>query len=225
MKDYTITTKQKNYFILNYKKDENDITVFFASGDTISIPNNIENEKKILETMKEQVINSKPYLNKEKITLGLVTSCGVVIAGSLVAFNFMNKIDYELLNAANFTVLLVELGLCGKINRILANINDVKKHQSFIEYEKKLNEYIKKTMNIFSGTSEKTINILKNPKTIPMFKYPYNEEINKYYSDTLGEFNINNIGEVSYAEYNKMIENINREEKFNFDYNVKALRK
>ena len=70
MKNYSINEYQKKSFILNYCVKDNNIIVNLANGNNYMIPYSIENEKMILERMRDQVIDSKEFydniVKKEK---------------------------------------------------------------------------------------------------------------------------------------------------------------
>ena len=70
MNDYTMEKEEQAYFILRYEVDQDKIRIYFASderGEKYEIPYSLENEKKVLTKMKEQVTQSKDY---QKLLLG-----------------------------------------------------------------------------------------------------------------------------------------------------------
>lgn len=229
MNDYTLTKDEKNSFILNYNilKKSNYIRINLACGDSYLIPYTIDNEKKILEVMKKQVINSKTYLNNEEIKSFFTRMGALIIGATTVTFNSFlatKGFDPDALYV-NIPLILSELFLLAKSKSYKNNIENVKMHKTFIELEDKINKYIKITNNIFTGTSNKTKFAFNNPdKDIKEYK-----KVKDIYKDILykqnGTFNINSIGNITYRDFNKIVENIKFEEKLQFDYNKKELLK
>lgn len=64
MKDYTLG---ESLFILNYKRKNNNLILYLNNGKKVSIPYSIENEKQILKTMEEQLLDARRNGLKEKI--------------------------------------------------------------------------------------------------------------------------------------------------------------
>lgn len=229
MNDYTLNKNQKSSFILNYTilKKSNYIRIYYASGDSNLVPYSTKNEKKILEAMKQQVINSNAYVDKEEIKSFFAKMGAFLVGAGTVAFNAVlikEGIDPDAL-CGNIPFLAAELGILYKNRKYKANVENVKMHKTFIEYEERINNYLKVTYNILSGTSDKTKFILNNPaKDLSEF-YEFRDIYkNVLYTDN-PYFNINSIGNVPIDDFYKIIENLKREEKLNFDYSEKALRK
>ena len=55
MKDYSLTEEERKYFVLNYDKNDEVITVNYADGESRSIPNTEKNENILESTMVDQV--------------------------------------------------------------------------------------------------------------------------------------------------------------------------
>ncbi len=66
MKNYSLSHENSKTFILNYNIEDNQIIVNLASGEKYIIPYSVDNEKRLLERMKNQVNNSNDYKSKQQ---------------------------------------------------------------------------------------------------------------------------------------------------------------
>ena len=145
MKNYASSKEEKEY-ILNYKIDENNIIVYKASGDTEIYPFCIENEKMILERMKNQVINLKDTCQNKKEMSYAYLSSGILVGLLCIASVIMWPIFHVLLSL--FIMGLVVLGPTSiysfiKSFKLKSAVKDIEKMLLFISKENKINDTMK----------------------------------------------------------------------------------
>ena len=203
MKNYELDSKDMKTFILKYdvKKigfEKKEIVIYFADNKITTIPYTIGNEKKILEKMKAQVENSTEFVKntKQDCFINIVTPLIFIVFSLSMLFN--GKID-------SFLDLIYTIALCSSPIWILNNIittkeklNDLKKNQLFLEnFDEITKEELDKNI---------TINVSQNLKEIISSKQ--NDE----------KLTLNDIDGVKLKDVKIMVENLEREEEFDFDY-------
>ncbi len=70
MQDYSLNDQEANQFIINYEIKDNKIEINYANGDIKEINYSVDNEKRILEEMENQVQNCQQFKSKQEKTLG-----------------------------------------------------------------------------------------------------------------------------------------------------------
>ena len=203
MKNYEQDYKNMKTFILKYdvKKigfEKKEIVIYFADNKITTIPYTIGNEKKILEKMKAQVENSTEFVKntKQECFINVVTPLIFIVFSLSMLFN--GKFD-------SFLDLIYTIALCCSPIWILNNIittkeklNDLKKNQLFLEnFDEITKEELDKNI---------TINVSQNLKEIISSKQ--NDE----------KLTLNDIDGVKLKDVKIMVENLEREEEFDFDY-------
>ncbi len=126
----------------------------------------------------------------------------------LAILNFFGLVTFSILLATGMTINIIFIiiliifestDIYDMINSKLI-IKDIKKNKMFVDYEEILSDNNKINQNVLSNTSSKTqelVSSIPEQKTI---------------------FNLNNIDKISYKDLKQILENIKREEKFDFDY-------
>jgi len=214
MKDYSLTLNQKKNFVLGYDvtKDRN-IVVKFAEGEPIILPYNEINEKILLDQMEKQVIlasASEGKYNKKKnhfvkllktmlvsalISMIIILSSQIVFVDTIFALIFSFSAIYGIVFTANIV----------SIDRML---EDLEKNKKFLELKDKINDNINKNQNILVNVSGCTKKFVKENLVIdrPLF-------------------DINSFNYVNYEDLEQISENIDRDERFGFDYTEKEIPK
>lgn len=208
MKDYTQLYNGKysqDDFILNYEIKDDKITVTLANGTKYLIKYSEENEKTLLNAMKEQTKNfyfTTKYFTKHKIINSLsvlaLNMCNIILYTSVIGLNIniYGWLSY-LFVGINVIVFFAEIS---KIIKIIKIKNDLNKNIMFLTNEKLFNENL-------------TIqNIKEYGKALK--KIEINSEV-----QTL---NINNIDKISLRKLRKLKEDINTYLVFGINPNDKS---
>ena len=77
MYDYSENENSRKKFILNYKKNGNQLIVKFANGVRITMPYTKDNEEKLLKKMEDQVKNYPKLIKKYKNILRNFKKIGI----------------------------------------------------------------------------------------------------------------------------------------------------
>lgn len=206
MKDYSMNFEERKDFILGYDiTEEGQIIIKFAHGKPWVVPYNQENEQKLLNKMKSQIANAQEkeaILNKK-----------IKRSDALFAFLFISNIVSICALAITTTIaplsLCVVASLCGVADIIpLAfsiknslKLSDLRKNVDFLKMEDKLNENARKIeQNVLVNVSNKTKDVIENT--------PKDKEV----------FNINSFNYVPFRDLEQIMENVERNQKFGFDY-------
>jgi len=204
MKDYELDKKKKGLFILNYEVKGNKIIVNYANGDAVSIPNSLENVDILDRSMKEQVNNSDNFFKKCEITFSISSIASILafivslLSIGVLYFNpNVYALFYQVALCLGMGVTLVS-GSAAVIN--LNKIKDVIKNKEFLEIESTLNAKVKENENMLYNTHKVTKNVVKRS------------------NENRITFTINNIDKVPFSDLEQIVSNIEREEKFNFEY-------
>lgn len=204
MRDYSLNIEGSKTFILKYEINDNKITVYFANGEEHIIPYSKENEKKLLEKMKEQVLNSGAFkcnqekkLSKSKSILAY--SIGLLL-GDIICSIFMPALPL-------FQHIIIAFILSGfsifnivYIFKLEKDLRDIRKNKNFIELEEKLNQFERQNYNVFYNINEKTKEKLCSQP------------------DGQPQLTINSVNAISEEELNQIFANVDREEEFEFNY-------
>ena len=200
MKDYSLDYESSKTFILNYNIENNQIIVNLASGEKYIIPFSIDNEKRLLERMKNQVKDSSDYEYKQEKRFSSAWKWAIWSSLMLV-FN-------SIILATGISALPVVNGICAFDSslRIYSMVDskrklrDIKKNRTFINNENLLSDNTKINQNVLSNVSTKTQELVTStPEQKPIFT-------------------LNSIDKIGYEDLKKILENIQREEEFGFDY-------
>ncbi len=188
MKDYSLNDQEANQFIINYEIKDNKIEINYASGDIKEIDYSVDNEKRILEEMENQVQNCQLFKSKQEKDLGkyrkknakawfdvrtlLLSLIGGVLA-SLVIFTFFTDLNImEVLTILIVSVSVTSIGAFPepiikaiaskrKIIDIEATLEDIEKHELFLENEKEINKDIIKD-NCLDNVSQEVQEIIRD---------------------------------------------------------------
>ena len=217
MNDYTMEKEEKAYFILRYEVEQDKIRIYFASderGEKYEIPYSLENEKKVLTKMKEQVTQSKDYqkllLTKRKRAKRKEVSylaSWIVTALAMIPATLLSQI---LAVPLGVLLLLESIALGSQIHQIAIcekDLNDIKKNLTFLQNEERLNQKIRENENMLSHVSKKTKKIVNS--------IPKEKEV----------FTINTMDEIPKEDLEQILNNIEKEESFAFEYHPKTKRK
>lgn len=193
MKDYSLNFEDFTTFILNYKIENNLIIVKIASGENYVIPYTLKNEKKILEQMKKQVLDSREFEAKQK-EICLKACFGVFLNVCILLINVMmillgdGRLPIGNVLASVLSVLFIPLEVYIIIDS-KEKIKDINKNRMFLSNEKLLNEKVKLNQNILSNMNTKT-----------------------------KELSLNDMDKIKYKELKAILDNIKRDEEFRFEH-------
>ena len=168
MKDYSISKEDAKTFVLKYEinRKDNLITVYLASKQTVTIPYSVENEKKILEKMKTQILSSNYKPNYEPAVACIFST---LIPTAFLQY-FVNSTNYlGFLTSIGAVVFLVGTASLIQISNDI-KIDDFNKNKIFVLNEDKIRDYL----SYIKSDTKITINDLDN------FKY---KEIAKLVDD------------------------------------------
>lgn len=206
MKDYSLNENDRKDFILGYDiTNDGGIIVNFADGKILPLPYNQKNEQILISRMEEQVkrapSNETKYIEKKdkylKWFYRMLVSVGV---STIVIF------ASEVVVVDTIAALILSFSAIYGVSFIARNIHysnlldDLNKNKKFLELQDKINNNIKSNNNVLINVSKSTKNIIKNfPEDRPMF-------------------NVNSYNYVPERDLETIIENIDRNERFGFDY-------
>lgn len=192
MKDYLIKKEEKNEkgeFILNYKIEDDQVTIYYADGSNLIKKMNKETIESLNEKLKEQLIKQNE-LGKEKYIDSTLydhkTRCYVElpIASSLAIMYGLTYDTSLLVFSTLFSAITIrELLVSDKLSKLL---KDFKKNLLFTENEKFINEQLSNLNN-----DEVEINLSKN--------------INELLINCDNSLDINKIDKTSLKEIKKLI--------------------
>lgn len=208
MKDYSLNLEDSKTFVLNYTVKDNQITVNLANGENYVIPYTTENEVKLLKRMKTQILQSDEFMNKQEKRFSRSWKWAIWSA-SMIALNIISL-------ASGNSAVPVLSGICAswfvfdvgyRIYNMVdskRNIKDINKNKMLLNNEERLNEKVKENYNILAHTDEKTKEIVHST--------PVDQPV----------FTLNSIDKIKYEELKQILENIDREEEFGFDYSSES---
>lgn len=203
MRDYRLEKDEKNY-VLSYKKDEEDgnLLVKFADNGRKStyfegVPATSSNIKNLDIKMQSQI--EEAIKNKHRFILSRNVS--LITAG--LAFTSSVAASYCLFNKENLSAAVL---LCAGIPTFIYCLKD------YIKENKKVKEL--KKAECIEINKEKLDNIKKYPNALAGVQYETEEFISSYEEP----FKANNLDKINQEDIDKIIANIEREEKLNFMY-------
>ena len=176
MKDYSLDYESSKTFILNY-----------------NIAFSVDNEKRLLERMKNQVKDSSDYEYKQEKRFSSAWKWAIW-SGIMLVFN-------SIILATGISALPVVNGICAgwfvfdSSLRIYSMVDSKRKLKDI-----RKNDIDKINQNVLSNVSTKTQELVTStPEQKPIFT-------------------LNSIDKIGYEDLKKILENIQREEEFGFDY-------
>ncbi len=204
MLDHSQSKEERSKFILDYKIEGNNIIINLANGDKQIVPLTKENEQKILDNMKHQItsIDENKYYetikkikdeNNSRILYCFIFASMLIIPTSILINHIIPII-----------ILLACLGYMVKQN--LENIylslieKDYEKSKLFIENKELFDKKVKNMTNALQRTSKKTKESISNVE------------------EDKPLITINTLDSIPQKDLKTIINNLSREEYFNFDY-------
>lgn len=208
MYNYTLEKEQKSFFILSYEIKNNKIILKLANGEKYPVPYTLENEMKVLEKMKEQVRQSESFLYEQEniykrsrnLFVFTLISASLLLGCGILA----NNISLIVFSSLYFMTTPFSILFAKKAKK---NIDDIHKNKLFLENEVKLNEKMKTENNVLYNTNKKT-----------------KETINQIHAKQ-EEISINTIDQISLSELNKIMSNIEKNEKLGLEYSKPGYQK
>lgn len=179
MKDYTLGEK---LFILNYSKNNDELILHLNNGEKVHVLYTLENEKQILKTMEEQLLDARKNNLTEKIKkdntkakekffktiLSIVGGMSLITLAIAVVLGPAAPSFYTILGT-----ILLTVGPAIKYNKnAIKNylmLKDYDKNEYYINNSRELEKYDSKenkTM-ILDKSSKKTKEVLKKLSTNP----------------------------------------------------------
>ncbi len=195
--------RMKN-FIVSYIIIFDSIYISYSNFSSECIPYTKENEKKILDTMRKQAIDSEEHIKSyydnawkydKKVILG--TACSALWTSSLLTSTGNKGLCIGLLSFSLLSVLTNLIGL--KLNA--ETIKDMEKNVYFIENEKVINDWINRINNPYDGITKSAYDLLKR------------REKN---SDRNISLTLNNIDSLSKNDLERIVDNISQSEEVRF---------
>ncbi len=204
MKDYAVSLEDKKDFILGYDITSNGmIKIKFAKGKPWVVPYNEENENKLLDKMKNQVKNAKKSERKlqDKYVVSFVAFL-IMLGFSSISFTWaLDGVEpIQSLFAASAVFGLGSVIPLINALKFTYILKDLRKNVKFLEMEEKLNDNVRSEENILVNVSSKTKNTIKD--------FPEDKPI----------FNINSFNYVPFSDLEQIIENVERNKRFGFNY-------
>jgi hypothetical protein len=215
MKDYSMNDVDRQKFILSYEVIEDSIVndqiiINLATGEHYTVPYTCENEKKILEIMKGQVLDSEEFEKKQEKIFSNAWKCGAID----IIFLILDVILLLTGIASNLIIAKICIGLLAMAGIFEAfgcvdcklKIRDIHKNRIFINNEVRLNKNFKYDKNDMLKQ-----NLLSNTKV----------KTRKIVEDVPGEkptFTLNTVDKIGYSDLKQIIDNTKRNEEFGFDY-------
>ena len=203
MKDYSLNLEERKDFILGYDiTEEGMINIKFANGVLWPIPYNKENEKKVLEKMEKQLVNSSVIEKKLKDKLHMFSS----ISGALFGFTLF---PFACIPDGLNIQLVISIASIAFVSSIIPGIfaiktnnklKDLRKNVKFLGMEEKLNKAVRNNENTLVNVSKKTKNVVAD--------FPEDRDV----------FDVNSFNYVPFKDLEQIMENVARNERFGFDY-------
>lgn len=202
MKDYSLNLEERKDFILRYDVTEDGmIKIIFAKGKPWYVPYNKENEKKILDKMRNQLDMEDMIEPKLKSRIFKNAAASIVLLGvALLPFYGMDSSSTLFL--ISFSSIFTGAGLISGISAIKNNnkLKDLKKNVKFLDMEEKLNKIVRSDENTLVDVSNKTKSVIAD--------FPEDRDV----------FDINSFNYVPFKDLEQIMENSARNERFGFDY-------
>lgn len=166
------------------------------------IPYSEGNEQIVLDKMKKQLdkfddIECKLEKKKNNYFTWFLGFFLVGLFSSTFALSSEMVSEIIMVSSGSVCISMIPLIISLKIN---SKLNDLRKNVKFLEIEEKLNDSIRTNQNTLVDVSNKTKNIIKDfPKDRPVF-------------------DINSFNYVPFKDLEQIMENVDRNERFGFDY-------
>ena len=203
MKDYSMSLEERKDFVLGYNiTDDGQIIVKFAKGKPWNIPYNETNEQLLLDKIKRQVENTFGVEQKlkDKIIKSTVFLTVSLLSDFYFFFNIFLGEDFIYFVSSSCVFTFASL-IAGSITfKYISKLKDLRRNKRFLNMEDKINSNIRNNQNALVNVSNKTKKAIKD--------FPEDKPI----------FNINSFNYVPYRDLEQIIENVNRNERFGFDY-------
>lgn len=206
MKDYSLNETDRKDFVLDFDvTKDGKIIVNYANGKKIPLPYNQKNEQILIQKMEEQVkmasSDEKKYIDKKDKYINnfyrmLIIS---VLSAAIILVNEAVWLDSIYALALSFSAIYGVASIARNIHyRNL--LEDLQKNKRFLEIQDKINENIRSNQNVLVDVSKNTREVIKS--------FPLEKEV----------FNVNSFNFVPECDLETIIENIERNERFGFDY-------
>ncbi len=206
MKDYCETDYQRKTFITKYETINNEIKIYYADDDNLTVPYSIKEEIKILNQMKKQIRyydhfidnakSEKSILKFRKIVALMAASYGAVIFGYLgIGALVLGSAGLFVMPTIVMDALIIMAikrrydAIDDKIMEINESINDYNKNVFYIKNEK-----------LFSNERVMRKDVIKNTPTRVKKVISYN--IDKQ----IPLINLNTLDEISMKDLKKTYE-------------------
>lgn len=184
MKNYSLNGNEARDFILNYEIVDNDINVNYADGESKSIAYSIDEEKAILERMKEQVLNSKALLADTNAKFDIF--CKLFMDEMLLLVMFIISVFSV---GMPLMAIIMGLGIFSgaigltsyKVRKYHKLRNDIRKHWLFLDNEDCLNGVIRNNPEVARSLDDRLRSKVLN-------------------EDKGMTFSLNTIGDIGYRE-------------------------
>lgn len=208
MKDYSLDSEDSKTFVLNYIVKDNQIIVHFADKKNYVIPYTIENEAKLLNKMKTQVLQSNQFIEQQEERFSKLRAITAMLFGTTLPLvsTFASGISIISGIVVVLSVLCIGCNICNMID-IKRNIKDINKNKLLLNNEERLNEKVKKNPNVLANSKGKVKKMVHST--------PVDQPV----------FTLNSIDKIRYEELRQILENIDREEEFGFDYSSEVEKK
>ena len=200
MKNYSMNEDEKKLFILDYEIAGGKIIIRFANNTKSIVPYTSDNEKRVLMTMENQAKNSDHFMNKQKIRKS-VNIGTFSIALLYLILSISSGVGVLTLMGFISIILPSFVALLSTDNVIDSSlkIEDVRKSILFLKNKESLNTKINSNENVL-------INTKLNENDI---------------KDEFSHVTINTIRNAKYKDLQQILENIERNGHFQFDYDTK----
>ena len=211
MYDYSENENSRKKFILNYKKNGNQLIVKFANGVRITMPYTKDNEEKLLKKMEDQVKNYPKLIKKYKNILrnfkkiGITSTILFILSLVLIyLWPYEVKIFWVCIQwFIDFFSGLISFYSADIIIEMNKNIKDLEKCKFFIEEKEFLNSNIKMNENILHKVSHKTKKMVNNAQSSEVFTI-----------NTISDFSLKDLKRI--RDYIALERELEKE--FNFEY-------
>lgn len=191
MKDYSLNEEERKFFILNYDKDDEVITVNYANGTNLDIPNTENNENILESRMIEQVAKSKEKRDSVLVSRGITifAMLSIALLSVVSSIKFLNMSVIKEICIGLGIAAVVNIPMFARYTRINNLLKDIQKNRFFVKNQEVINRGITNT------------NVLVNSNV-------QGKEI----------ITINDIDkDYSYNELKRIVENTEVQDKFGFD--------
>lgn len=207
MRDYTLNLENSKKFILRYERIGDELVIYLASNEQLGIPYSIESERIILEKMRNQVIASHNFQQKQEKNMSKNVK-RIVWDVSMLSLNIFTistgaRIGTPIawVCTAWFTLdLAYSIYSAVKAYR---DVKDIEKHNLFLSNEDLINGRTKVVPPV-------DVPRLTNIPTSVVIEEEKNDD----------RVTLNDVDAMSYDELENMILDINRELEFRKEFNL-----